>query len=77
MMYNIYVRLTIKRGIIVLIITRGVGEKLLIGEDMTVTVLGVADNQFRIGVAVPGDVTVYREECLPTHSEATESIEEQ
>lgn len=60
-----------------LIITRGVGEKLIIGEDMTVTVLDVTGNQFRIGVTVPRDITVYREEFFPTSSERAKSVEEQ
>lgn len=76
MLYNIQV-LSTTQGVIVLIITRGVGEKLLIGDDMSVTVLGVNGNQFRIGVTVPGDVTVHREEFLPACSEEKESAEEQ
>jgi len=45
-----------------LILTRRVGEKLIIGEKVTVTVLGVKGNQVRIGVDAPRDVTVNREE---------------
>lgn len=45
-----------------LILTRRVGEKLIIGEKVTVTVLGVKGNQIRIGVDAPRDVTVNREE---------------
>ena len=50
------------RGWIVLILTRRVGEKIVIGEDVTVTVLSVKGNQVRIGIDAPRDVTVNREE---------------
>jgi len=46
----------------VLILTRRVGEKLIIGENVTVTILGVKGNQIRIGIDAPSDVTVNREE---------------
>ncbi|MBI3344380.1 MAG: carbon storage regulator CsrA [Gammaproteobacteria bacterium] len=45
-----------------LILTRRVGESLMIGDQVTVTVLGVKGNQVRIGVNAPKDVTVHREE---------------
>jgi carbon storage regulator len=45
-----------------LILTRRVGEKLIIGENVTVTVLGVKGNQIRIGIDAPRDVQVNREE---------------
>ena len=45
-----------------LILTRRVGETLMIGDDVTVTVLGVKGNQVRIGVNAPKDVEVHREE---------------
>ncbi len=45
-----------------LILTRRVGETLMIGDDVTVTVLGVKGNQVRIGVNAPKDVSVHREE---------------
>ncbi|VFP80173.1 carbon storage regulator CsrA [Candidatus Erwinia haradaeae] len=45
-----------------LILTRRVGETLMIGDQVTVTVLGVKGNQIRIGVNAPQDISVHREE---------------
>jgi carbon storage regulator len=45
-----------------LILTRRVGEKLIIGDDITVAVLGVKGGQVRIGVHAPDHVAVHREE---------------
>lgn len=45
-----------------LILTRRVGETLMIGDEVTVTVLGVKGNQVRIGVNAPKTVSVHREE---------------
>ena len=45
-----------------LILTRRVGETLMIGDSVTVTVLGVKGNQVRVGVSAPKDVAVHREE---------------
>ena len=47
-----------------LILTRRVGETVMIGNDVTVTVLGVKGNQVRIGVNAPRDVAVHREEIF-------------
>jgi len=46
----------------VLILTRKVGETLMIGDEITVTILGVKGSQVRVGVNAPKDVAVHREE---------------
>ena len=47
-----------------LILTRRVGEAVVIGEEVTVTVLGVKGNQVRIGINAPKTVSVHREEIF-------------
>lgn len=47
-----------------LILTRRVGTTLMIGDEVTVTVLGVKGNQIRIGIKAPKDVAVHREEIF-------------
>jgi carbon storage regulator len=47
-----------------LILTRRVGETVVIGDDVTVTVLGVKGNQVRLGVNAPREVAVHREEIF-------------
>src|SRR5690554_4259681 len=57
-------RLTLRtlEGPTMLILTRRVGETLMVGDEVTVTVLGVKGNQVRLGVNAPKEVAVHREE---------------
>jgi len=59
-----------------LILTRRVGESLVIGDDVTITVLGVKGNQVRIGVNAPREVAVHREEILNRMQEGGQSGQE-
>lgn len=45
-----------------LILTRKVGEALMVGDDVNITILGVKGNQVRIGVSAPKEIAVHREE---------------
>lgn len=47
-----------------LILTRRAGETVMIGSDVTITVLGIKGNQVRIGINAPKDVAVHREEIF-------------
>ena len=57
-----------------LILTRRVGETLMIGDEVTVTVLGVKGNQVRIGVNAPRDVSVHREEIYERIQNETKEL---
>ncbi len=50
------------RFLVMLILTRRIGETLIIGDDVNITVLGVKGNQVRLGINAPKDVSVHREE---------------
>ena len=59
-----------------LILTRRAGETVMIGSDVTITVLGVKGNQVRIGINAPKDVAVHREEIYERiKAEQTEGAE--
>ena len=58
-----------------LILTRRVGEVLMIGDEVTVTVLGVKGNQVRIGVDAPKHVAVHREEIYQRIQAEGEDLE--
>ena len=62
-----------------LILTRRIGETLIIGDDadVTVTVLGIRGNQVRIGVNAPKDVTVHREEIYDRIQRSKQGSEDQ
>lgn len=62
-----------------LILTRRVGETLMIGDQVSVTVLGVKGNQVRIGINAPKDVAVHREEIyqrIKREDGPTETVDE-
>lgn len=59
-----------------LILTRRIGETLIIGDDVNITVLGVKGNQVRLGINAPKDVSVHREEIylrIQNEKEASDS----
>ena len=59
-----------------LILTRRIGETLMIGDEITVTVLGVKGNQVRLGVGAPKDVAVHREEIYKKIEEEREGSDQ-
>jgi len=48
------------------VLSRKLGEKIIIGDNIVVTVVKIDRNQIRIGIEAPHDVPVYREEIVPT-----------
>jgi len=59
-----------------LILTRRVGETVVIGNDVDVTVLGVKGNQVRLGVKAPREISVHREEIYKRIKDETEQSQE-
>ncbi len=58
-----------------LILTRRVGETVRIGDDVSITVLGVKGNQVRIGIDAPREVAVHREEIYQRILEEDEEVD--
>ncbi len=58
-----------------LILTRRVGESVVIGGNVTITVLGVKGNQTRIGVNAPRDIAVHREEIYERIKREQDAVE--
>jgi carbon storage regulator len=50
-----------------LVLSRKVNEKIMVGDDVVITIVKIDRNQVRIGISAPGHVPVYREEILPTN----------
>jgi carbon storage regulator len=52
-----------------LVLSRKLGEKILIGDSIVLTVVKIDRNQIRLGIEAPSDVAIYREEIAPGHVE--------
>ena len=61
-------------GVVMLILTRRVGEALMVGDDTKIVVLGVKGSQIRLGINAPKDIVVHREEIFDKINTKDESI---
>jgi carbon storage regulator len=52
-----------------LVLSRKLGQRFQVGNDVRVTIVKIERNSVRIGIEAPGDVTVYREEIIPIETE--------
>ena len=59
-----------------LVLSRKLGEKIVIGDNILVTVVKIDRNQIRIGIEAPHEVPVYREEILPAKAAPVEATEQ-
>src|SRR4051812_12854868 len=68
---------TLQGGLPMLVLSRKVNEKVMVGDDIVITIVKIDRNQVRIGISAPGHVPVYREEILPAtwHSDKEDSAE--
>ncbi len=57
-----------------LVLSRKLGEKILIGDSIVLTVVKIDRNQIRLGIEAPSDVAIFREEIAPTHVEKVGAI---
>jgi carbon storage regulator len=57
-----------------LVLSRKLGEKIVIGDNIVVTVVKIDRNQIRIGIEAPHEVPVYREEIAPDRSKAAVAV---
>jgi carbon storage regulator len=62
----------INREMTMLVLSRKLGEKIVIGDNIVVTVVKIDRNQIRIGIEAPSDILVYREEIAPQRSTGVE-----